>query len=56
MATEYEVTKEDQYMDKISNDTLLLSYKKARKLEQIDEKFIELLKKEIRRRNFPHEQ
>lgn len=42
-------------MDKLSDDVLLLSFEKAKKVEDIDEKFIELLKREIIKRNLPLE-
>ncbi|MFD1707435.1 sporulation histidine kinase inhibitor Sda [Siminovitchia sediminis] len=40
-------------MDKISDDVLLVSYQKAKNLKKADTKFIELLKKEIEKRNIP---
>ncbi|RST74084.1 sporulation histidine kinase inhibitor Sda [Siminovitchia acidinfaciens] len=42
-------------MDKLSDDVLLLSFEKAKKVEDIDEKFIELLKSEIIKRDLPLE-
>lgn len=41
-------------MDKLSDDVLLVSYEKAKRLEEVDEKFVELLKEEIKKRDLPH--
>lgn len=42
-------------MEKLSDDVLLLSYKNAKKMDDMDEKFIELLTKEIIKRDLPLE-
>lgn len=40
-------------MEKLSDEALLLSYEKAKRLDEIDQKFLELLKKEITKRDLP---
>ncbi|MFD1707001.1 sporulation histidine kinase inhibitor Sda [Siminovitchia sediminis] len=40
-------------MDKLSDEVLLVSYQKAKTLKEVDRKFVELLKKEIRKRKLP---